>query len=112
MSCHSIPQLSRYQAALGNALAGEALLPVEGVSAGAFRAFDASPAGRAGEAQLRGQVRSQVQLGNEFAGEALLPVEGVSAGGFRAFDASPASRAGEAQLRGQVRSQVQLGNES
>ena len=55
----------RYQAELGNALAGEALLPMEGVSAGGSRDVWILPVVHPGEAKLRGQLRYQVQLGNE-----------------------------------------------
>src|SRR4051794_23514707 len=57
--------LPRYQVALGNALAGEVVLPMEGVSAGGCRSRRIWGAKAIYEAKLRGHERYQVQLGNE-----------------------------------------------
>src|SRR4051812_24154291 len=50
---------------LGNALAGEAVLPMEGASAGGSRHAGSRARTTAFEAKLRRQVRDQAQLGQE-----------------------------------------------
>ena len=65
-AAQSAPFFPRSQVALGNALFPEAMLRVEGVSAGGECAHDlACGAPPPCEAQLRSKVRSQAQLGNE-----------------------------------------------
>ncbi|HZJ13890.1 MAG TPA: type I polyketide synthase, partial [Chthoniobacteraceae bacterium] len=93
----AIPTRTRSQAELGNDVAGEALLRVEGVSAG--RQKRRLPADTpACEAQLRSQVRSQAELGNERAEwPCLFPLSVRSAGALADYAEAYAACLAEAE---------------